>query len=73
MTNENTLRSNAGETLQIVPACYRLTQPASRWRLATRNSKLILQAGSIWTEGEDAGIEWKDVPQVNLDEQETQP
>jgi hypothetical protein len=60
-------------TLGIVPACYRLTQPASTWRLATRNGELILQAGSIWTDGEDAGIEWADVPTVNLDEQEVQP
>jgi hypothetical protein len=73
MTNENTLSFNAGETLPFVPACYRLTQPASTWRLATRNGELILQAGSIWVEREGAGIEWKDVPTVDLDEQEVQP
>jgi hypothetical protein len=58
--------------LGLVPACYRLTQPASTWRLAIRNGELILQAGSIWVEGEDAGIEWKDLPTADLDEQEVQ-
>jgi len=72
MTTENTLRFNAGETLPFVPACYRLTQPASTWRLAVRNGELILQAGSIWTHGKDAGIEWTDLPTVDLDEQEVQ-
>ena len=62
MTTENT----PNLTLPFVPACYRLTQPASTWRLATRNGEPVLQAGSIWVEGEGAGIEWKD-------EQEVQP
>lgn len=69
MTSENTPKL----TLGIVPAYYRLTQPAATWRLATRNGELILQAGSIWVDGEGTGIEWKDVPKVNLDEQEAQP
>ena len=73
MTAEHTLSFNAGETLPIVPACYRLTQPASTWRLAVRNGELILQAGSIWTHGKDAGIEWADLPTVDLDEQEVTP
>ena len=67
MTTENTPKLTP-----VVPVCCRLTQPASTWRLATRNGELILQAGSIWVEGEGAGIEWKDVPRVNLDEQEVQ-
>ena len=70
MTNENTLRLATGEALPFVPVCYRLTQPASTWRSVVRNGELILQAGSIWVDGEGAGIEWKDVPKVNLDEQE---
>ena len=53
--------------LNPVPAAYRLTQPASKWRLARRNGELILQSGRIWTDGEDAGIEWSDAPTVNLD------
>ena len=67
MTTENTLK------LGIARACYRLTQPASMWRLATRNGELILQAGSIWVDGEGTGIEWADLPivdLVDLDEQE---
>ena len=50
--------------LNSVPACYRLTQPASKWRLARRNGELILQAGSIWTDGIEAGIEWENAPEV---------
>jgi hypothetical protein len=69
MTNENTLRLTTGEALPFTSYRYRLTEPASTWRLAVRDGELILQAGSIWTDGEDAGIEWKDVPKVNLDEQ----
>jgi hypothetical protein len=49
------------------------TQPASMWRLAVRNGELIFQAGSIWVNGEGAGIEWADMPIVDLDEQEVQP
>ena len=55
-----------------IPASYRLTRPASTWRLAVRNGRPILQTGSIWTDGEDAGIEWADLPTVDLDEQEVQ-
>lgn len=51
----------------IVPAYYRLTQPVSKWRLAIRNGKPVLQASKIWTDGIDAGIEWEDVPTVDLD------
>ena len=53
--------------LNFVPASCRLTQPASKWRLARRNGELILQSGRIWTDGIDAGIEWEDVPTVNMD------
>jgi hypothetical protein len=42
----------------------------SAWRLARRNGELVLQAGSIWTQGREGGIEWNDVPTVNLDELE---
>jgi hypothetical protein len=72
MTAEHTPRLTTGEALRVIPACYRLTQPASTWRLATRNGELILQAGSIWVDGEDTGIEWADLPTVDLDEQGVQ-
>jgi hypothetical protein len=53
--------------LDPVPASYRLTRPVPAWRLSLRNGKPILQTSSIWTDGNDAGIEWNDVPNVNLD------
>lgn len=43
--------------LSSVPTSCRLTQPASKWRLARRNGEPILQAG----------IEWEDVPTASLD------
>jgi len=46
-----------------------LAAPTS-WRLARRNGELILQAGSLWVEGRESGVEWNDVPTVNLDELE---
>ena len=48
----------------------RFTQSPSAWRLARRNGELILQAGSLWSQGRESGIEWNDVATVNLDEQE---
>jgi hypothetical protein len=47
-------------------AASRITYSPSAWRLARRNGELILQAGSIWTQGRDAGYEWSDVPTVDL-------
>lgn len=49
----------------------RVTHSPTAWRLARRNGELILQAGSLWVLGRESGIEWNDVPTVNLDEQET--
>jgi hypothetical protein len=48
----------------------RVSRPPTAWRLARRNGELILQAGSVWVQGREGGIEWNDVPTVNLDEQE---
>ena len=52
--------------ITAVPACYRLTRPVPAWRLALRNGMPILQASRIWTDGDDAGIEWSDAPTVDL-------
>ena len=48
-------------------AASRVTHAPTAWRLARRNGELILQAGSLWTQGRDAGYEWSDVPTVDLD------
>jgi hypothetical protein len=48
----------------------RVTYSPTAWRLARRNGELILQAGSRWVQGRESGIEWNDVPTVNLDELE---
>ena len=56
---------------QIGPA--RMTDAPTAWRLARRNGELILQAGSIWTQGREFGIEWNDQPTVDLDELEALP
>jgi hypothetical protein len=45
----------------------RVTYSPKTWRLGRRNGELILQAGSMWVQGSDVGIEWTDVPTVNLD------
>ena len=45
----------------------RETYPSTSWRLARRNGELILQAGSFWAQGQESGIEWNDVPTVDLD------
>jgi hypothetical protein len=50
----------------------RVAYSPTTWRLARRNGELILQAGSIWTKGAlEGGIEWNDVPTVDLDELNT--
>jgi hypothetical protein len=53
---------------QIGPA--RVNHSPTAWRLARRNGELILQAGSMWSQGKERGVEWNDVPTVNLDELE---
>jgi hypothetical protein len=59
-------------TSQVVAARVSSNSPTS-WRLARRNGELILQAGSQWVQGREFGVEWSDVPTVNLDELEGQP
>jgi hypothetical protein len=64
-----TLITLADTTLsQIGPS--RVANSPTAWRLARRNGELILQAGSIWTQGREFGIEWNDLPTVDLDELE---
>ena len=48
----------------------RVVYSPTAWRLARRNGELILQAGSLWVQGSKSGVEWNDVPTVNLDQQE---
>lgn len=60
--DEITIKSDIG------PA--RFGHAPTAWRLARRNGELILQAGSMWTKGREAGFEWNDLPTVNLDELE---
>jgi hypothetical protein len=50
-----------------------VTNHPTAWRLASRNGELILQAGSIWIQGREFGIEWNDLPTVDLDELEALP
>ena len=45
----------------------RFTYSPSAWRLGLRNGELILQSGSCWVQGSEGGVEWSDVPTVNLD------
>jgi len=40
-----------------------------QFRLARRNGELVLQAGYQWHEGNAFGVEWKDIPIVDLDEE----
>jgi hypothetical protein len=56
---------------QIGPA--RVSNSPTAWRLARRNGELILQAGSMWIQGREFGIDWNDLPTVDLDELEAQP
>lgn len=50
----------------------RVSSSPTAWRLGRRNGELVLQAGSIWCQGTEGGIEWSDVPTVDLDN-EAQP
>lgn len=72
MTNENTPTLAVGSTMNFIGPARIIGRPTA-WRLACRNGELILQAGSIWTEGRNNGIEWADLPTVDLDEQEVTP
>ena len=45
----------------------RVSFSPTAWRLGRRNGELVLQAGSIWHQGTEAGMEWNDVPIVDLD------
>ena len=38
-------------------------------RLARRNGELVFQAGYQWHEGNAFGVEWSDIPIVDLDEE----
>lgn len=58
-----------GRVMSVISAA-KVTYPPTAWRLARRNGELILQAGSTWIQGWESGIEWNDVPTVNLDELE---
>ena len=53
-------------TGQVV-AYARVTMSPTAWRLGRRNGELVLQAGSIWHQGAESGVEWNDVPTVDLD------
>jgi hypothetical protein len=44
-----------------------MSAPPTSWRLARRNGELILQAGSFLAQGQESGIEWNDVPTMDLD------
>ena len=80
MTDPNQLPSHSLAGLPIASgsiivtggalAAARISRPPAAWRLARRNGELVLQARSSWTQGTESGIEWNDVPTVNLDELE---
>ena len=70
MPTDTTLPSNLITIPGTLIGPARFTQSPTSWRLARRNGELILQAGSIWTQGREGGIEWNDVPTVDLDELE---
>lgn len=53
------LPTNASRMESIHPITY---------RLATRAGELVLQGGFQWAEAESGGIEWRDMPTVNLDD-----
>lgn len=42
------------------------------YRLAKRAGEMVLQGGFQWAEGESGGIEWRDMPTVNLDDASVQ-
>ena len=62
---EDTDKLSVLKTLSITAA--RVTYSPTSWRLTRRNGELILQAGSHWVQGSEGGVEWSDVPTVNLD------
>jgi hypothetical protein len=64
-------KSQTNFTSQVVAA--RVGHSPTSWRLARRNGELILQAGSHWVQGMEYGVEWNDVPTVDLDELEANP
>jgi hypothetical protein len=69
-TNPLSVTSGAIAFGTFVPA--RFTSSPTAWRLGRRNGELVLQAGSVWHEGPEFGIEWVDLPTVDLDN-EAQP
>jgi hypothetical protein len=71
MTTPTVQKTQFTFTGQVVTA--RVTYSPTAWRLARRNGELTLQAGSLWVQGLQSGIEWNDVPTVDLDELEAQP
>ena len=44
----------------------------ANFRWGRRNGTLVLQAGYAWRQGAEHGVDWKDVPTVDLDN-EAQP
>lgn len=70
-TSTLTVLGGISVTGMIGPA--RVANSPHAWRLARRNGELILQAGSIWTKGTEGGVEWNDLPTVDLDELEALP
>ena len=64
-TNQFSVSSGLIVTGPVVAA--RVVSSPTAWRLGRRNGELVLQAGSIWRQGPEFGIEWSDVPTVDLD------
>ena len=64
---ESTTELTIGHSSDRFHAAARVAHSPTAWRLARRNGELILQAGSLWTQGRNGGIEWNDVPTVDLD------
>jgi hypothetical protein len=69
MNNQGTQVTVTDKVMSVISAPKVTCSPAA-WRLARRNGELILQAGSMWIQGRESGMEWSDVPTVNLDELE---
>lgn len=67
MTEDSAKLIAGSNTVSYQIGQARLIHPPTAWRLARRNGELILQAGSIWTQGSNSGIEWNDLPTVELD------
>jgi hypothetical protein len=49
------------------PVAYRL----ARYRTAEGNVHLKLQGAYRWTQGDSSGLEWRDIPTVDLDQEPT--